>query len=131
MQASSSLFLHLLPLHLLLLPLLHQFEGEVAGEDEAAGAREGEGAFDPSKHNASISSKKNKYKNNNNKKTHPTSMTCYPHPHRPKPHAQHFHIPHIHIATPPLHHTLVGLWVGLWSVGRPAGGPPADRPKIS
>ena len=46
MQASSSLFLHLLPMHLLLLPLLHLFEGEVAGEDE--GAREGEGECDES-----------------------------------------------------------------------------------
>ena len=40
MQASSSLFLSQLPLHLLLLPLLHALEDEAA--DEAAGEREGE-----------------------------------------------------------------------------------------
>ena len=41
MQASYALLLHPPPLHLILLPLVHLFEDEVAGEDE--GAREGEG----------------------------------------------------------------------------------------
>ena len=47
MQASYSLLLHPPPLHLILLPLVHLFEGEVVGEDEG-GEGECEGQTDAS-----------------------------------------------------------------------------------